>query len=100
MLDKSRGKRAMAPSGHSASLRSPQARLGEAIGLAAAIDLDVKASGLVPVPNPQPATLFGSGKVEELKGLVRAEEAGHAGTAAQPRNGVEHEGARPHRSHP
>jgi len=81
----------MAPSGHSASLRSPQARLGEAIGLAAAIDLDVKASGLVPVPNPQPATLFGSGKVEELKGLVRAEEAGlvivdHPLTPVQQRN--------------
>src|SRR5499427_8645220 len=91
MLDKSRGKRAMTPSGHSASLRSPQARLGEAIGLAAAIDLDVKASGLVPVPNPQPATLFGSGKVEELKGLVRAEEAGlvivdHPLTPVQQRN--------------
>ena len=81
----------MTPSGHSASLRSPQARLGEAIGLAAAIDLDVKASGLVPVPNPQPATLFGSGKVEELKGLVRAEEAGlvivdHPLTPVQQRN--------------
>ena len=81
----------MTPSGHSASLRSPQARLGEAIGLAAAIDLDVKSSGLVPVPNPQPATLFGSGKVEELKGLVRAEEAGlvivdHPLTPVQQRN--------------
>jgi len=81
----------MAPSGHSASLRSPQARLEEAIALAATIDLDVEASGLVPVPNPQPATLFGSGKVEELKGLVRAEEAGlvivdHPLTPVQQRN--------------
>jgi GTPase len=91
MLDKSRGRRATAPSGYSASLRSPQARLEEAVGLAAAIDLDVKASGLVPVPNPRPATLFGSGKVEELKGLVRAEEAGlvvvdHPLTPVQQRN--------------
>ena len=81
----------MAPSGLSASLRSPQARLEEAIALAATIDLDVEASGLVPVPNPQPATLFGSGKVEELKGLVRAEEAGlvivdHPLTPVQQRN--------------
>ena len=81
----------MAPSGLSASLRSPQARLVEAIALAATIDLDVEASGLVPVPNPQPATLFGSGKVEELKGLVRAEEAGlvivdHPLTPVQQRN--------------
>ena len=58
-----------------ASERSPQARLEEAVGLAAAIDLDVKASGLVPVPNPRPATFFGSGKVEEIAGLMRAEDA-------------------------
>ena len=71
--------------------RSPQARLDEAVGLAAAIDLDVKASGLVPVPNPRPATLFGSGKVEELAGLMRAEEAelvivDHPLTPVQQRN--------------
>ncbi|HLC08629.1 MAG TPA: GTPase HflX, partial [Methyloceanibacter sp.] len=46
--------------------RSPAARLAEAVGLATAIDLDVRASGVVPVKKPQPATLFGSGKVEEL----------------------------------
>ncbi len=73
------------------SERSPQARLDEAVGLAAAIDLDVKASGLVPVPNPRPATLFGSGKVEELAGLMRAEEAelvivDHPLTPVQQRN--------------
>ena len=70
---------------------SPQARLEEAVGLAAAIDLDVAASGLVPVPNPRPATLFGSGKVEELAGLMRAEDAGlvivdHPLTPVQQRN--------------
>jgi GTP-binding protein HflX len=71
--------------------RSPQARLEEAVGLAAAIDLDVAASGVVPVAAPRPATLFGSGKVEELKGLVRAEEASlvivdHPLTPVQQRN--------------
>ncbi|HZP08000.1 GTPase HflX [Methyloceanibacter sp.] len=71
--------------------RSPQARLDEAVGLAAAIDLEVKASGLVPVPNPRPATLFGSGKVEELAGLIRAEDAelvivDHPLTPVQQRN--------------
>jgi GTPase len=71
--------------------RTPQARLEEAAGLAAAIDLDVVASGLVPVPSPQPATLFGSGKVEELAGLVRAENASliivdHPLTPVQQRN--------------
>ena len=80
-----------APKGEAQSERSPQARLDEAVGLAAAIDLDVKASGLVPVPNPRPATLFGSGKVEELAGLIRAEEAelvivDHPLTPVQQRN--------------
>jgi GTP-binding protein HflX len=91
VLDKKHGKEARAPATRDASERSPQARLEEAVGLAAAIDLDVKASGLVPVPNPRPATLFGSGKVEELSGLVRAEEAGlvivdHPLTPVQQRN--------------
>jgi GTP-binding protein HflX len=45
------------------------------VGLATAIDLDVKASGFVPLPRPRPATLFGSGKVEELEALVRAQNA-------------------------
>ena len=55
--------------------RTPQARLDEAVGLAAAIDLDIQESGVVPVPHPKPATLFGSGKVEELAGVIRMEEA-------------------------
>ena len=52
------------------SLHSPQDRLAESVGLAEAIDLDVIAKLLVPVARPQPATLFGSGKVEELKELI------------------------------
>ncbi len=56
-------------------LRSPQARLEEAVGLAAAIDLDVVRSGLVPLSQIRPATYIGSGKVEEFAGLVRADEA-------------------------
>ncbi len=55
--------------------RSPKARLEEAIGLAAAIDLDIVSSGIVTVSNPRPGTLFGSGKVEELGAIVKAEEA-------------------------
>jgi len=61
--------------GFDAPERLPQSRLEEAVGLAAAIDLDVRASGVVPVARPKPATLFGSGKVEELAGIVRAEDA-------------------------
>ncbi|MGD8551232.1 MAG: GTPase HflX, partial [Methyloceanibacter sp.] len=59
----------------SAPMRTPQARLEEAVGLAAAIDLNIQASGVVSVPQPKPATLFGSGKVEELAGVIRMEEA-------------------------
>jgi len=51
-------------------LHSPQDRLEEATGLARAIDLDIRQNALVPVPNVRPATLFGSGKVEELKALI------------------------------
>ena len=91
VLGQTRGKATTAAKSRDASDRSPQARLEEAVGLATAIDLDVKASGLVPVPNPRPATLFGSGKVEELAGLMRAEDAGlvivdHPLTPVQQRN--------------
>jgi GTP-binding protein HflX len=54
--------------------RSNEARLEEAVGLAAAINLDVISSGLVTVANPKPGTLLGSGKVEELGAIVKAEE--------------------------
>ena len=75
----------------SAGDRSPTARLEEAVGLALALDLDIRASGLVPVSRPKPGTLFGSGKVEELEGLIRGEEAelvivDHALTPVQQRD--------------
>ena len=45
----------------------PAARsLEEAVGLAAAIDLEVAGSDVVPLPKAHPGHLFGSGKVEEL----------------------------------
>jgi GTPase len=59
-----------------AALRSPQARLEEAVGLARAIDLSVASSGIVPLSDIRPATFIGKGKVEELAGLVKGEEAG------------------------
>ena len=55
--------------------QEPQARLDEAVGLARAIGLKVVAQGLVPLPRIRPATLFGTGKVDELAGLMRAEDA-------------------------
>jgi len=75
----------------SASLHSPQDRLAEAAGLAHAIDLDVAGARLVSVPVPRPATLFGQGKVAEIKTLVDELGAGlvivdHAITPGQQRN--------------
>nr|WP_255683932.1 MULTISPECIES: GTPase HflX [unclassified Xanthobacter] len=54
--------------------REPQSRLDEAVGLAAAIDnLSVVYSGLVPLSEIRPATYLGTGKVEEIEGVVKAE---------------------------
>lgn len=54
--------------------RSPEARLEEAIGLSAAINLQIIHSGVVKVNNPKPGTLFGEGKVSELAGVVASED--------------------------
>ena len=54
--------------------RTPEARLDEAVGLAAAIDLDVVYQGLVPLAEIRPATYLGTGKVAEIEGVVRAHE--------------------------
>lgn len=69
----------------------PAHRLEEALGLARAIDLDIAQHGIVNIARPRPATFFGPGKVEELRGLIEAEQAGliivdHALTPVQQRN--------------
>jgi GTP-binding protein HflX len=51
--------------------RSAEARLEEAVGLARAIDLEVAHSSVVMVNEPRPATLLGSGKVDELAEIVK-----------------------------
>ncbi|MBZ6075114.1 GTPase HflX [Microvirga puerhi] len=56
--------------------RPPEARLDEATGLAGAIDLHIVDSIMAPLAAPRPATYIGSGKVEELAGLIRAEDIG------------------------
>jgi GTPase len=73
VLDKPARVGGRGPQARAIGRRSPQERLDEAIGLARAIHLDIRASGLVPLPHPRPRTLFGSGKVEELAGLIRTE---------------------------
>ena len=55
------------------NLREPQARLDEAVGLSAAIDLDVVTASIVSISAPRPATFLGKGKVEEIAGFVKAE---------------------------
>ena len=53
-------------------LRTPEARLEEAVGLAEALDLArcAKDAPVAPLRSPTPATLFGKGKVEEMHVLV------------------------------
>jgi GTP-binding protein HflX len=50
--------------------RSDEARLDEAVGLARAIDLEVVRAEIVRVARPVPATLFGKGNVETLRGII------------------------------
>lgn len=54
--------------------RTDSAKLAEAVGLAEAIGLEVCSSGIIQINRPRPATLFGTGKVEELRGIAAAEE--------------------------
>jgi GTP-binding protein HflX len=74
-----------------APVRTANERLVEAAGLAQAIDLVIADQMVVPVTKPVPATLIGSGKVDELAGVIAAHEAGlvvidHALTPVQQRN--------------
>ncbi|TPJ34804.1 GTPase HflX [Mesorhizobium sp. B2-5-13] len=55
--------------------RSAEARHDEAVGLARAINLDLIHTAVVTVNDPRPATLLGSGKVEEFGQIVNE---GHA----------------------
>ena len=57
------------------NLREPEACLDEAIGLAHAIDLTIAGSMVASVAAPKPSTLFGSGKVDEIKAHIDACEA-------------------------
>ncbi|KFB09996.1 GTPase HflX [Nitratireductor basaltis] len=54
---------------------TPDARLDEAVGLAAAIELEVAHAETAIVNAPRPGTLIGTGKVEEVAALVKELEA-------------------------
>ncbi|MBK8771735.1 MAG: GTPase HflX [Rhizobiales bacterium] len=63
-------------SGTAENARSAQSRLDEALGLTRAIRLMVAHSLIVPLAAPKPATLIGSGKVEEIAAIVAEQDAG------------------------
>lgn len=48
-------------------MRTPEARLEEAVGLAAAINLEVVEATIAPLGRPTPATYLGSGKVSAIR---------------------------------
>jgi GTP-binding protein HflX len=55
--------------------RDPEVRLEEAVGLAGALDLEVRAAEVAKVRKATPATLFGRGKVDEIMAIRHAVEA-------------------------
>lgn len=57
-----------------AATRAMEARLEEAKGLAAAIDLTVAGSGIAQLQAIRPSTYLGKGKVEEIGALIEAGE--------------------------
>ncbi|WP_395711327.1 GTPase HflX [Reyranella sp.] len=56
--------------------RDREARVAEAVGLARAIDLDVRLAEAVPLRRRTPATLLGKGAVERLQEAVESESIG------------------------
>nr|WP_276562409.1 GTPase HflX [Hoeflea prorocentri] len=71
--------------------RGGDTRLAEAVGLAEAIDLEVAHAGVIALNSVRPATLIGTGKVDEIAGLLISLDAGlvvvdHPLTPVQQRN--------------
>ena len=68
----------LVPEFHGNQVRSREARLEEAVSLARAISLEVIDAGVVPIRTIKPSTLFGSGKVDEIAGIIKTSEIGLA----------------------
>ncbi|TCL73716.1 GTPase HflX [Rhizobium sp. BK251] len=90
VLKQARGRGAQPEAGTTSS-RSPESRLDEAIGLARAIDLEVVSGQIVTINDPRPATLLGTGKIQEIRALLDEFDAGlvivdHPLTPVQQRN--------------
>jgi GTP-binding protein HflX len=58
------------PARQSGQRRSPEAKLEEAVGLALALDLDVREAVIAPLRQVTPATLFGKGKTSEIGAII------------------------------
>ena len=91
VLKQGRAGKAGQPDAAATVSRSPESRLDEATGLAQAIDLDVVSGSIVPISEPRPATLLGTGKIEEIGALLDEFNAGlvivdHPLTPVQQRN--------------
>lgn len=56
--------------------RDPEDALAEAMNLAEALDLDIIDARVVPLPRVRAGTLFGSGKLAELRDFIAEEEIG------------------------
>ena len=56
--------------------RASEARLAEAVGLAASIGLTVVHSGVLPLRARRPSTLLGEGQVEMVKGAIEENQVG------------------------
>ena len=54
--------------------RAPETLLAEAVNLTEALDLNVVGADVVPLTQPRAGWLFGSGKIEELGGLLHGAE--------------------------
>ncbi len=65
-----------ASTGSRSDRRDREARLEESVGLARAIDLDIRVAETVPLRRPTPATLLGKGVVERLAKTVAEEGIG------------------------
>lgn len=69
-------RRMSARGGEDAPLRSPEAKRDEAVGLAAAIELDLVGSLLAPISEIRPSTFLGKGKVDEIGKRVEQDHVG------------------------
>ncbi|MEK6205426.1 MAG: GTPase HflX, partial [Amylibacter sp.] len=56
--------------------RTPSLALEEAVNLAEALDVEVVTSMVTRIPKPRAGTLFGKGKVEEIKSLLASNDVG------------------------